>query len=138
VAKAPFFVKIQLLRKIFNERSIMANCTPNSLSFSGLKGRKVEAEFSATPITSDGGGILLRSADARIKLTDRAAKSLTDNRRKASCRHSVATMLKQRVYGLALGYEDLNDHDVLRHDPALQTFVGRDVELASSPTLCRF
>ena len=82
---------------------------------------------------------MLRSADARIRLTQRAAKSLTDNSRKASCRHSVATMLlKQRVYGLALGYEDLNDHDVLRHDPALQTFVGRDVELASSPTLCRF
>ena len=47
-------------------------------------------------------------------------------------------MLKQSVYGLALGYEDLDDHDALRHDPALQTFVGKETELTSSPTLCRF
>ncbi len=116
----------------------MTNCTLNSIAFSGVKGRKVEASFSATPITSDGGGILLRRADARIGLMQRAAKCFTDGRRKASCKHSFLSLLKQRVYALALGYEDINDHDTLRYDPALQTFVGRDGELASSPTLCRF
>ena len=53
-----------------------------------------------------------------LGLTERAAKSLTDPRRKASCRHSLSTMVRQRVYALVLGYEDLNDHDELRSDPA--------------------
>ena len=116
----------------------MTNCTLKTIRFPGVKGRKVEASFSGLPITSDGGGLLLRSVDARIGLMDRVAKCFSDSRRKASCKHLVSTLIKQRVFGLALGYEDLNDHDTLRHDPALQTFVGRDAELASSPTLCRF
>ena len=116
----------------------MTKCTPNSIQFPAVKARKLEAVFSGQHITSDGGGVLLRAADAAIGLTKKAARSFTDTRRKASCRHSVPNLLKQRLYALALGYEDLNDHDVLRHDPALQAFVGKDVELASSPTLCRF
>ena len=111
---------------------------PNPLKFPAVKGRKVEAVFSGQHITSDGGGILLRAVDTAIGLTTRAARSFADTRRKASCRHSMLDLLRQRVYALALGYEDLNDHDVLRHDLALQSFVGKDVELASSPTLCRF
>ena len=116
----------------------MTECTPNFIQFPGVKGRKIEAIFSAQHITSDGGGILLRAADAAIGLTARAARGFTDDRRKASCEHTVLNMLKQRVYALALGYEDLNDHDVLRRDPAIQAFMGKEMELASSPTLCRF
>lgn len=63
-------------------------------------------------------------------------KVLNDPCRKASCEHSLLSMLRQRVYGLALGYEDLNDHDQLRKDWALQTAAERDTELASSATLC--
>lgn len=63
---------------------------------------------------------------------------LGDERRQASCRHDVLSLLRQRVYGLALGYEDLNDHNTLREDLALQTAVERDERLASSPTLRRF
>ena len=73
-----------------------------------------------------------------LGLTEQAARVLGDPRRKACCRHSARSMLRQRVFGLALGYEDLNDHDVLRSDPALQTAVGADQSLASSSTLCRF
>jgi hypothetical protein len=116
----------------------MTICTSNPIRFKGIKGRKVEAVFSGQTITSDGGGMLLRAADNALDLLPRVARCFTDSRRKASCAHSLKNMLSQRVYGLALGYEDLNDHETLRHDPALQTAVGRDVEMASAPTLCRF
>ena len=78
------------------------------------------------------GAVLLREADRMSGLTDRAARSLTDTRRKASCRHSLLTMVRQRVYALALGYEDPDDHDELRLDPALQTAVDVDEPLAGA------
>jgi len=116
----------------------MTKCKSESISFPAVKGRKFEAQFSGQAITSDGGGALLRAADAVINLLPRVAKGFSDYRRKSHCAHSIADILKQRVYALALGYEDLNDHDTLRNDPALQAVVGRDVKLASSSTLCRF
>jgi hypothetical protein len=116
----------------------MTKCISNPIGFPGCKGRKVEADFTGQVITSDGGGLLLRAADDAIGLLRQAAKGFTDQRRAASCLHKVEPLLRQRVYALALGYEDLNDHDELRNDPALQTAVGRDVELASASTLCRF
>ncbi|MDL2317440.1 IS1380 family transposase [Desulfovibrio sp. OttesenSCG-928-A18] len=80
----------------------------------------------------------MRAADETLALLSRVARCFTDSRRKASCAHSVENLLRQRIYAIALGYEDLNDHDELRHDPALQTAVGRDVDMASASTLCRF
>ena len=82
--------------------------------------------------------LLLRQVDRRIGLTAAIAGVLTDERRQASCRHDVLSLLKQRIYGLALGYEDLNDHAALRNDVAVQTAVERDEELASAATLCRW
>lgn len=116
----------------------MTKCTSKSIKFPGCKGKKVEGLFGSQSITSDGGACLLSSADRTIDLISRAARGFKDSRRRASCRHTVRDLLKQRVYALALGYEDLNDHDELRNDPALQTAVGRDTELASASTLCRF
>ncbi|MDL2279113.1 IS1380 family transposase [Desulfovibrio sp. OttesenSCG-928-G11] len=116
----------------------MTICTSDPIRFKGVKGRKIEAIFSGQTITSDGGGMLLRAADEMLGLLSRAARCFTDSRRKASCAHSVENLLRQRVYAIALGYEDLNDHDELRYDPALQTAVGRDVDMASASTLCRF
>ena len=116
----------------------MTDCTAEPVVFPSCKGRLVEASFSGGAITSDGGAVLLRQADRMLGLTERAAKALTDTRRKASCRHSLLTMVRQRVYALALGYEDLNDHDELRSDPALQTAVNADEPLAGASTLCRF
>ena len=116
----------------------MTDCTPQQWSFFRCKGRVVEARFSGGAITSNGGVLLLRQADRRLGLTERVAKALSDPRRKASCQHDTWSMVRQRVYGLALGYEDLNDHDELRRDVALQTAAETDRALASASTLCRF
>ena len=116
----------------------MTDCIQESLPFPRCKGRRVEARFSGGDITSNGGVLLLREADRRSGLTRRVAKSLTDPRRQASCVHDAVSIVRQRVYGLALGYEDLNDHDELRGDLALQTAVEKDRALASASTLCRF
>ncbi len=116
----------------------MTKRTSDSIGFPGVKGRTFEAVFSGQAITSDGGGALLRAADKAINLLPRVARAFSDSRRKASCAHGLQALLTQRVLALALGYEDLNDHDELRNDPALQAAVGREVELASASTLCRF
>jgi hypothetical protein len=116
----------------------MTNRSKEQLSFPGCKGRKVEADFSGGDVTSDGGVLLLRQVDRLLGLTASVSDLLEDPRRRASCEHDQLSLLRQRVYGLALGYEDLNDHDALRGDPAIQTAVDRDSDLASSPTLCRW
>jgi hypothetical protein len=113
-------------------------CTTKVIEFSRCKRRKVQAQFCGGEITSDGGVMLLREADRRLKLTERIAPLLPDPRVKSKVIHRMLPLLRQRIYGLALGYEDLNDHGTLRIDPAIQTAVGRDKSLASSPTLCRF
>ncbi|MCP3665400.1 MAG: IS1380 family transposase [Gammaproteobacteria bacterium] len=116
----------------------MTKRTKDAIVLPGCKSRKVEAEFGGQVVTSDGGVSLLKSADSKINLLPRIANGFVDTRRKGSCSHSVEDLLKQRIYALALGYEDLNDHNELRNDPALQTAVGRDVDLAGASTLCRF
>jgi hypothetical protein len=98
----------------------------------------VEAHFGGGSVSSDGGVLLLRQADRRLGLTAGVAAVLGDERRRSSCQHDVRSLVRQRVYALALGYEDLNDHQTLRADPGLQTAVERDEPLASSPTLCRW
>jgi len=99
--------------------------------------RKVEAEFSGGEVSSDGGALLLREVDRRIGLLDRVARGLIDPREPGKVKHDVASVLRQRVFGLCLGYEDLNDHDRLRGDTLIQTLAGRNEVLASSATLCR-
>lgn len=107
-------------------------------SFDSCQRRRVEASFSGGEVTSDGGVLLLRAADRKLGLLASVARALEDPRRRKSCVHSALAMLRQRVFALGLGYEDLNDHDTLRHDVALQTGVDRARVLASAPTLCRF
>ncbi len=104
----------------------------------GCKGRRVEAAFAGGNVTGDGGVLLLRQADRRLGLTSTVAGLLADPRRQASCDHGPLSMVRPRVYGLALGYEDVNDHDSLRQDRAWQTAVKRDTPGAGSPTLSRF
>ncbi len=116
----------------------MTNRSREQLSFPGCKGRRVEADFSGGNVTSDAGVLLVRQADRHLGLTASVAGVLSDPRRQASCEHGLLSMLRQRVYGLALGHEDLNDHNDLRHDLAWQTAVERDQPGASSPTLSRF
>jgi len=116
----------------------MPKCTIEQFEFPGLKRRQIVSQFSGGEITSDAGGILLRQIDRRLGLTKSVSEELKDSRRQKSCDHSLLSMLRQRIYGLALGYEDLNDHQTLRNDPAFQTAIEQDYEPASPSTLCRF
>lgn len=115
----------------------MPKCTDTALKIGKVGRRVVEATFDGGDIVSDGGVMLLRQADERIGLTRAAARVFTDERRAASVRHSVRSLLAQRIYGLCCGWEDVTDHNTLRLDLALQTAVGRDEALASAPTLSR-
>jgi hypothetical protein len=116
----------------------MTKCTTPSASFPRCKGRQVIARFDGGDVTSDGGILLLRQLDREMGLTRAIARRLSDDRDPQRCLHRTETLVRQRVFGLALGYEDLNDHQALRHDIALQTAVDTDGVLASQSTLCRF
>ena len=100
-------------------------CTPEQLSFHPLGRRGVAARFDAGWLTSDGGALLLREADRRLGLTRRMARCFADGRQAWRVEHDVRSMVVQRVHGLALGYEDLNDHDRLRCDPLLALAAGK-------------
>jgi len=115
----------------------VTKCYPNATLFSPVCRRRVEVDFSGGHITSHGGALLLREADRRIGLTADLAKILPELRRSSHLVHSQLHLLRQRIFALCLGHEDLNDHASLRHDMALQTAIGRDQTLASASTLCR-
>jgi len=115
----------------------MTVCTQTVDLFPACKSRKIDVDFDGGEITSDAGLLLLRQVDRRIGLLKEAGRCLVDDRVRGRVHHGMDQMLRQRVIGLAGGYEDLNDHDSLRHDLLVQTAVNRDVPLASSPTLCR-
>ena len=85
----------------------------------------MEAGFTAGQVSSDGGALLLREVDRKINLLGRLAGCFSDNRSPFLVKHQLSEMLAQRIYGLALGYEDVNDHDQLRHDPLLAVLVGK-------------
>ena len=100
-------------------------CNPKQFEFHALGRRDVVGSFDGGRITSDGGGLLLREVDARIGMMSRLASCFVDYRNPESVEHSVQSLVSQRVYGLSLGYEDLNDHDVLRSDSVLATLLGK-------------
>ena len=100
-------------------------CTPAHLQFHAFGRRDVIGRFDGGRITSDGGGVLLRETDVRLGLLDRLAGCFSDHRNANSVEHGVRALVAQRVYALALGYEDLNDHDELRRDSLLALLVGR-------------
>ena len=100
-------------------------CSAGSVGFAPIAGRAVVADFDGGAITSDAGGLLLRSTDRAIGLVERLASCFQDRRRPELIEHAVTTLVGQRVFGLALGYEDLNDHDDLRHDPIMAVLAGK-------------
>ena len=120
----------------------MTDCNRQPLLFSSLDRQQIVADFDGGRLTSDGGGLLLREANRALELTRRLADCLVDPRDPARVIHEQQTMLAQRIHGIALGYEDLNDHDTLRDDPLFAVLANQrpapDEPLASSPTLCRF
>ena len=115
----------------------MTECTQSALEFPGFSRRRIEASFDGGDISGNGGAQLFRLADDRTGLIAAAARAMGDARRKKSCAHDLESLIRQRVYAIALGHEDLNDHDELRSDLALRTALHRDETLASPSTLCR-
>ncbi|WP_406700888.1 IS1380 family transposase [Singulisphaera sp. Ch08] len=112
---------------------------PVSLDF--LASRPVEIEVSSSPLSSDAGLLLIRQFDERIHLTEQFAAALQDTRNPSLARQSIATMVRQRIFGILADYEDQNDHDTLRSDPVFKLLAGRlpdGLDLASQPTLSRF
>ena len=104
----------------------MTECTTQDRFEFGTSGaREIVAEFGGGTISSDGGALLLRETDARLNLLARFSQCFLDRRNPALIEHSLEQMLRQRVYGLALGYEDLNDHEQLRLDPLLGMLAGK-------------
>jgi hypothetical protein len=101
-------------------------CTPAQLEFHALGQREVVGKFDGGNITSDAGGLLLRETEKRTGILAGFAKCFEDLRDPDLIEHSVTELVAQRVYGLALGYEDLNDHDELRRDPLLAVLVGKE------------
>jgi hypothetical protein len=102
-----------------------AECRPESFDFGTVEGRIVEAAFDAGLVTSDAGALLLKATDRAIGLMGRFAGCFHDERRAHLIEHEVATLVGQRVFAIALGYEDLNDHDELRHDPLMAVLAGK-------------
>jgi len=104
---------------------MQTDCNPAQLEFQALGRRFVDANFDAGLVTSDAGGLLLREAASATRMMERVASCFRDARDPARCEHGILTLVAQRIYGLALGYEDLNDHDQLRRDPLLAILVGK-------------
>jgi hypothetical protein len=104
---------------------MLTECSAALFDFAPVEGRQVVASFDGGSITSDAGGLLLGATDRTIRLTERFAACFTDMRVTELVEHQVATLVMQRVIGIALGYEDLNDHDELRHDPVLAVLAGK-------------
>ena len=118
----------------------MTECNQSAFRFKANGSREIVARFDGGTISSDGGAFLLRQTDQRLNLLPRLAECFLDGRNQDLVEHSILEMVSQRVYGLALGYEDLNDHDQLRHDPVFGILAGRQEmtePLAGKSTLNR-
>jgi hypothetical protein len=118
----------------------MTECSQETFSFTAHFSRRVEAGFNGGRVSTDGGVLLLREVDRKVDLLGRLAACFSDGRSPLRVRHCLSEMLSQRIYGLALGYEDLNDHEQLRSDPLLAILSGKrdlDQPLAGKSTLNR-
>ncbi len=100
-------------------------CSAELFEFAAIERRSVVAGFDGGAITSDAGALLLKATDGAISLMERFAGCFIDRRQPALVEHTVRTLIGQRVFGIALGYEDLNDHDELRHDPVMAVLAGK-------------
>jgi hypothetical protein len=118
----------------------MTECSQSRFEFEACGSRQIVTSFDGGTISSDGGAFLLRQTDQRLNLLPRLAECFLDGRNQDQVEHSILEMLSQRIYGLALGYEDLNDHEQLRKDPVFGVLAGREEleqPLAGKSTLNR-
>lgn len=110
----------------------MTQCIQQKFEFQGLAAKKVVADFTGGTLSPDGGALLLREVEKRKNIISKLSKCFTDHRFQPFVEHSVEQLLSQRIYGIALGYEDLNDHDSLRHDPLLALVCDKEDILGSN------
>jgi hypothetical protein len=118
----------------------MTQCNQTEFSFAPHFSRQVSARFDERQLSTEGGALLLRETDHRIGLLSRVSRCFSDHRHPLRIEHELSELLAQRIYGLALGYEDLNDHEELRRDPLLALLAGKralDEPLAGKSTLNR-
>jgi len=118
----------------------MTECTTEQLTFSFFRKRQLTVDFEGGEITSDAGLLLIRQADDSLQLTGGIAGCIEDCRDVRYADHDIQTLIRQRIYQIVAGYEDCNDADLLRRDPALKAACDRllsDKDLASQPTLSR-
>ena len=115
----------------------MTDCTFTKIEFPSCCKRRVEADFAGGEISSNGGALLLSLADRRVGLLSGLGRRLADRRQAGKVKHGLTGLLRQRVFALALGDEDVNDHEVLRDDLVLQRACGGDRRLASPSTVGR-
>ena len=115
----------------------MTDCTFTKIEFPSCCKRRVEADFAGGEISSNGGALLLSLADRRVGLLSGLGRRLADRRQAGKVKHGLTGLLRLRVFALALGDEDVNDHEVLRDDLVLQTACGGDRRLASPSTVGR-
>jgi hypothetical protein len=104
---------------------MQTECSADLFGFAPVEGRKVVAAFDGGAMTSDAGAMLLGATDRQIGMIERFARCFTDHRMPDLIEHTVASLVGQRVFGIALGYEDLIDHDQLRHDPVMAVLGGK-------------
>jgi hypothetical protein len=120
---------------------VKTDCNRKTIAFSSLGRRTVQADFAGGTITSDSGVLLLREVDRKLGLIDAINDAIPDPRNQALITHDQHTLLGQRIFAIAMGNEDLNDHQNLRNDPLMQIATQRGIDpdqpLASPPTLCR-
>jgi hypothetical protein len=119
----------------------MTECNDQTLRFSRLGTKSVVADFNGGRLTTDAGALLLREVGLRLGLDDALDRAIPDPRWLPIVIHDQRAMLARRIAAIALGYEDLNDHQALRTDPAIRLAAGKvpdpEMPLASPPTLCR-
>ena len=118
----------------------MTECNQTQFTFAPHFSRQVSAHFSERQLSTEGGALLLRETDRKIGLLSRVSKCFSDHRHPGLIEHELSELLAQRIYGLALGYEDLNDHEELRRDPLLALMTGKrklEEPLAGKSTLNR-
>src|SRR5919108_6232141 len=118
----------------------MPQCNQNEFVFAPHFSRDVVARFDERQLSTEGGALLLRETDEKLRLLSRVSKCFSDHRNPLWTVHELHELLAQRIYGLALGYEDLNDHEELRRDPRLAVLAGKrklEEPLAGKSTLNR-
>ncbi|MHC5719448.1 MAG: transposase, partial [Nostoc sp.] len=111
------------------------DCIPEQLKFEPVKSCPVVVNFNGETVTSDAGLTLIAELDRKREITSRLAACFKDYREQNRIEHSVSSLIAQRVYGLVMGYEDINDHEELRHDPMFALVLGKIIGSVKEPAI---